>query len=300
VLFPALLALVVLERREARAAAWCAGGFLAVALPWWIRNLLVAGHPFYSLQNLALWVAPSPPVPGIGLLFELAPDPSSPLAGDPLKKLLAQLPLLLGNLPFASANLAALAGLLLGCVRRDALCLAFAAVGAAMLVVGAVEMQMGIFFAPLFPAMIALGAAAWMRHGGWLRAPALALLLCAPVLPGIPPELRDLRQLRYTRDFLRAPSEWEASPEAIAALRRCLAGRPLVITRAAPRIAWLADAVAIYAPASPELFWKIVEEQPVAFAQRSGLGEISPERLAAEFAPRPDCGPDLYERRATH
>jgi hypothetical protein len=297
-LLPAALALVFGRRRERRALLVCCAGFLVAAAPWWIRNALVAGNPFYSLQSLGPWIAPGPPVPGIGPLFELRPEQA--VHASPLVKLTMQLPLLLTSLPYASVNLAALAGVLLGCVRRDAGCAAWAAVGAVALLLAAVTVPHGAEVAPLFPSMIALGAAAWMRHGGWLRAPALALVAAAAWLPSHPAEPRDLRQLRHTREYLRDASTREA-PEAREALRRCLDGQPMVLAAGAPRVAWQTDAIALYAPSSESAFWEIAEAHDVSFVQGHRSGDADAARLAAEFTLRPDCAPDLYERkRASH
>lgn len=300
ILLPVLLGLVLARRPTPRALVTCVSGFVAVASPWWIRNLLVTGHPFYSLLELNLWVTPEPTPFGGSLFFQQEPDLASPAAADPREKLASQLPFLLARLPFASANLTACAGVLLGCLRRDLLCLAFTAICAATLVVTALALPLGRYLVPLLPAMMALGAAAWMRHGGRLRVPALALLLLAPALPRVPAQLPDLALLRAAWE-----AEREAGPgaapvrETPAALRACLVGRPVVIAEAAVArgLAWDTDAIVIFAPLSPAGFWRIVEEQPVAFAQRRGLGTLPAERFEAEFAPRPDCGPGLYERR---
>jgi len=299
VLLPALLPLVWARDRAVRTPVLCAAGFLAVALPWWMRNLLVTGDPFYSLLSLNLWVSPDPTPFGGSLFFQPEPDLGSAAAADPLAKLTGQLPFLLARLPLASANLAAFAGVLLGCLRRDLLCLAFAAICAASLVIAALALPLGRYLVPLLPASIALGAAAWTGHGGKLRVPALALLLLAPVLPRVPAPLPDVALVRATWEAERQ-ADVQALPvrETPDALRACLAGRPAVIAEKAPRLAWDTDAIAIFSPLRPRDFWRIVEEQPVAFAQRRDLGPLEAERFAAEFAPRPDCGPGFYERRA--
>jgi 4-amino-4-deoxy-L-arabinose transferase-like glycosyltransferase len=297
-LLPAALALVFARRRSPGALLACGAGFLAVAAPWWLRNLWVAGDPFYSLLNLNLWISAEPTPHGGSLFFQPEPDLASRAAADPMAKLSAQLPFLLAHLPFASANLAACAGVLLGCLRRDLPCLAFTALAGATLVVAALALPLGRYLAPLFPAMLALGAAAWLRYGGRLRLPALALLLMAPALPGVPAELPDLALLRGTREQARGADPGGPSAEALAALRGCLSGRPLVLAQSAPRLAWDADAVAIYAPDAPPVFWRIVEEQPVDFAQVESLGRLAPGRFASEFAERPDCGPGIFERRS--
>jgi hypothetical protein len=290
-LLPAALALLFAGRRDRRALLLCCAGFLVAALPWWIRNAALTGHPFYTLQALAAWIAPGPLVPGIGPLFELEPGAHA----DPLVKLTTQLPLLLASLPFANANLAALAGIVLGIVRRDTYCAVLAGLAAIALLLAAVTLPHGAEAAPLFPSMIALGAAAWMRHGGWLRGPALALVAAAAWLPGYPEEPRDLRQLRNTREYLQDPSTRE-SMEARDKLRRCLDGAT-VLAHGAPRVAWQTDAIALYAPVSDALFYEIADAHAVAFVQGSRPGGSDAARFAAEFSPRPDCAPDLFERK---
>ncbi|HXK23798.1 MAG TPA: hypothetical protein VMS55_14085 [Myxococcota bacterium] len=299
VLLPVLLALLLArERGRPRAALACLTGFLAVTTPWWIRNLVVTGSPFYTLLELNVWVSPDPTPLGGSLFFQTEPGRDTAAAADPLAKLARQLPFLLSRLPFASANLAAFAGVLLGCLHRDLLCLVFGAIGAATLVAVALALPQGRYLAPLLPAMIALGSAAWMRHGGRLRIPALALMLLAPALPRVPAELPDLALLRGAWEAERAAGPAAPSRETPAALRACLAGHPVVIAETAPRLAFDTDAIVIFSPLSPPEFWRIVEAQPVAFAQRRGAGNLSPERFGEEFAQRPDCGPGLYERRA--
>ncbi|HVN37077.1 MAG TPA: hypothetical protein VMW19_02760 [Myxococcota bacterium] len=294
-LLPAVLALVFARRRDARALGACAAGFAVVALPWWIRNTWVAGQPFASLQNLSLWAPSLAPAAGSGPLFETSPAGGS--ASELYVNLRTQLPGLVAHLPFASVNLAAFAGVLLGCVRLDAYCGWLAAIGIASLGLAALTHPTGAEFVPWIPAWIALGTAAWMRHGGWLRAPALALLLASPLLPTLPTPMRDLRTLLHTREFLRDPSTRESSA-AREALRACVGAGARVIAQAAPRIAWQADAIAIYAPNASDAFWQIAEDQDVAFAQRTSPGEIDAARFAAEFEQRPGCPLDIYARRA--
>ena len=293
-LLPAALALVFARKREARAAAWCFAGFLLVAVPWWIRNWIVAGDPFYTLQSLVLFMPAGPPAPGTGPLFD--PDGSLlPIeAASPMVKLRTYLPYLLSSFPFANANLAACAGVVLGCLRRDAYCGVLAGVAAVALLVSATMGPLGAPVAPLFPAMIALGAGIWMQHGRGLRVLAITLLLIAPLLPGWPAETRDLHTLRHLREFLRDPI---MSGKPAAAPVGCLDGRPIVIAQDAPRVAWQTDAIALYAPSAEPAFWKIVEEQKVAFAQLTSLGTIPADHFGAQFSPRPDCAPDLFERR---
>lgn len=300
VVLPIALVLVFARRREPRDLARCLAGFLLVAAPWWIRNLIVAGSPFHSLLNLTPWIAPGPTAQGGSLLFQQEPDIASAAAIDPLVKLRAQLSLLLPRLPLASANLAAFVGVLLGCLRRDGLCLALVCAWLATLLCVALTLPLGSALAPLVPVLLALGTMAWVRHGGRVRGPALGLLLLAPLLPSIPAELPDLALLRSVRDEKRLLYERRLEPDTARereALRRCLAGRPVVLAGFAPRLVWETDVIAIHAPTEPAAFWRIVQEQPVRFAQLLGLGRLEPERVAAEFVPRPDCGPLIYARR---
>ena len=292
-LLPAALALVFARSRHPRLVVICCAGFVVAAAPWWLRNALVAGNPFFTLQSLAAWIAPGPPVAGIGPLFELQPEQAA--HADPLVKLTTQLPLLLASFPYASVGLAAFIGVLLGVVRRDAFCAVWAAVAVLSLLLAAVTFPHGAEVAPLFPAMIALGAAAWMRYGGWLRAPALVLVAVAAWLPSYPDPPRDLRQLHNTQAYLRDASTREA-PGARDALRRCLDGAPTVLAHGAPRVAWQTDAIALYAPVSEPAFWQIAEAHDVAFVQGHRPSD-SDGRFAAAFSPRPDCAPDLYERK---
>lgn len=301
VVLPIALLLVYARGREPRDLARCLAGFLLVAAPWWIRNLIVAGTPFHSLLNLTPWIAPGPTAQGGSLLFQQQPDIASAAAIDPLVKLRAHLSLLLPRLPLASANLAAFAGVLLGCLRRDGLCLALVCAWLATLFCVALTLPLGSALAPLVPVLLALGTAVWVRHGGRGRGPALGLLLLAPLLPSIPAELPDLTVLRTVRDEKRLLFERQLEPDTSRereALRRCLGGRPVVLAGFAPRLVWETDVIAIYAPTEPAAFWRIVQEQPVGFTQLSSLGQVEPERFQAEFASRPDCGPQLYERRA--
>ena len=196
VLLPVALGLLAVRRVPARSLLACAGCFLLVVLPWWIRNWVVAGGPVYSLLNLNLYFAPAMTRLGGSLFFQLEPDLSVAAAADPLEKAFVQLPLLLRQLPFASVNLAAFLGVLLACWRRDAVSIGLACCAVATLLVVALALAMGRYFAPFFPPMIALGVAGWFRYGGRWRAPALAGLLLAPLLPSLPAELPDVALIR--------------------------------------------------------------------------------------------------------
>jgi 4-amino-4-deoxy-L-arabinose transferase-like glycosyltransferase len=288
VLLPMVLALLAARRVAPRSLLVCAGCFGLVALPWWLRNAFVAGSPFYSLLNLNLYIAPVMTRVGGSLFFQLEPDLQSGVAADPVEKLLEQLPLLLLQFPLASANLAAFAGVVLGCWRRDALSLGLAFCAGATLLVVALALALGRYFAPFLPAMLALGVAGFVRYGGRGRALGLVLVLLTPLLPSLPAELPDVALIRgwpaWARE--RAARGWQAPP-----VSPCLAERPLVIAQEAARIAWQHDLVAIYAPALPERIRQIATTQPVAFAWLPDAQRVPSEGFRA----RPDCGAGWYE-----
>ena len=161
----------------------------------------------------------------------------------------------------------------------------------------------GRYFVPLLPLLLALGATGWIRWGGRLALPGLALMLLAPSLPALPAERDDLAMLRTffqaERQAAREDPDRYLRREAdFEAMRVCLAGRPLVVAQGAPRLVWETGAVAIYYPNRPADFWRIVEEYPVAFAQMERPRRIDPREFEANFARRDDCGQAIYERRA--
>jgi 4-amino-4-deoxy-L-arabinose transferase-like glycosyltransferase len=279
------------RRAPITALAWALAGFGLLVAPWWTRNLLVAGDPFYSLLNLNLYAGSQLRL-GSSVFFEIDPELPSVVAVS-LAKLKSHGPRLLAHLPFAAANLAAFAGVALACVRRDRLSLGFAALAAGTLAVVALAVPLGRYFAPLLPVMLALGAAGWVRHGGRLRLPALALLLAAPLLPPIPGELSDVQ---YFREKWEEQRSGAATPPTSGGWS-CLTDRPLLVAREAARVVWQTGAIAIYAPLDPATFWRIVDEQPVAYVQLSDDRKIPPVRPGEHFVARRDCAPALYERR---
>lgn len=301
-LLPVALAVIAARRQPLRPLAWCALGFAAVASPWWIRNALVAGSPFFSLYDLAFQfpAVDVDRVMRVGSLLHTTPwyelEPRRGDAGELVAKLRLQLPGLLRRFPLASANLAAFAGVLLACARRDALAWALALVAAGTTALAALTVPNGRYLVPLLPAMLAIGASGLARYGGRLRAPALALVLAAPFLPAIPRETTDLHLQRALAGLLRAGEGEEAPPPA--ALVRCLAGRPLVVADDAPRLAWQVDALVIPTPASRRDFWLVVQRFPVRYARLQRFAMVSREDLERAFRPRSDCAPDLFERRA--
>lgn len=283
-----------------REFAVCLATFLAVALPWWIRNLVVAGSPFYSLLNLNLWFSPEVVKQNASLYYMLEPDLASPVAADPIAKFATQLPFLLVNFPLASANLAAFAGVVLACARRSPVALGFALLALTTLVGVSFGLPLGRYFAPFAPVLIAVGVAAWFRQRAWLAAPALVLVLLAPLLPSLPPDLPDVRLFKPW--VALAPKTAPPGAEELAAMEAdwaaCLAGRrprPVLVAQSAGRLGWATDAVAIYAPASAADFWRIVEEHGVELVQLpNSRKDLMAPPFGHRFAPRPDCGPEIY------
>jgi len=135
--------------------------------------------------------------------------------------------------------------------------------------------------------MLALGVAGWLRYGGRLRVPALALLLLAPLLPSLPAPLPDVRLIG---SFLAQVRSRPAAPAVDPREASCLAERPRVIAEQAARIAWQHDLVAIYAPVQPEALRRIVAEHPVALVQLRDERRKPPPA----FEPRADCGEGWY------
>lgn len=297
VLLPVAMVALAWSERRLRGALLCATGFALVAAPWWLRNAVAFGDPFYSLLSLNLYMSPEAQRANGSLLFTVEPDLASDLAMAPLAKLRANLPALLARWPLASANLAALAGVLLACVRRDRVSLAFVAVAVATTLAVAFAFPYGRYFAPLTPALLALGVAGWLRFGGRLALPALALLLVAAWLPPLPGDLDDMAIFRAAVPQLREARARDGAPARLDPDAPCFVGRPLVIAQAAARLAWEADTVAIYAPAEPAEFWRVVDGWPVAYAQLARLPVLRSPEFARRFEPRPECGADVFQLR---
>jgi hypothetical protein len=293
---------VTLGPGRGRALAFFAAGFAAVALPWWLRNLVVAGDPFYALSSINLYMAPDVRGQQQSLQFQLEPDLTSGAAADPFAKARLQLPLLIRFWPPASANLVACAGVAIACARRDRTSLALAGLAVATTLGIAFAMARGRYFVPLLPALLALGAAGWLRFGGRLRWPALALLLAAPLLPRIPPEAPDLVWTRMRVNAIREIARSDPDPGAAdwsgaRGAERCLSEETLLVGQLVSPLVWRTDTLAIHFPAKREDFWRIVDEYPVDFVQLRERRRLSAVRFAERFARRPDCGEDVYERR---
>jgi hypothetical protein len=302
-LLPVLLALLWIPRPRRLRPLWvCGVGFALVVLPWWLRNLWVAGSPFYSLLNLNLYFSPFVTGMHESLYYVLEPDLDAPIAMHPFAKFRLQLPELVASWPLASANLVACAGVLLACLRGHWPSVGFATLALGTTLAVAFGLPQGRYFVPFFPVLLAMGTSGWIRHGGRLAIPALVLLLLAPLLPSFPEERSDLKFLRgffeaERRAFREDPSRYRRQDAAFEAMNRCFENRPVVLAQGAARLAWTTGAIAIYAPNHPEDFWRIVEEVPIEFAQMQRWRRIDRNEFVKHFELRSDCGPDVYQRR---
>jgi 4-amino-4-deoxy-L-arabinose transferase-like glycosyltransferase len=288
--------------RSLRPALLCCAGFALVAMPWWIRNLLIAGDPFYTLLQLNLYFSPHLTDLHDSLYYVLEPDFDSTIAMHPLAKFSNQLPELLAGWPLASLNLAACAGLLLASVRGYGAALALLALALGTTFAVALGLPQSRYFVPLLPAALALGAFGWQRYGGVLAIPGLALVLLLPWLPAFPAARDDLAMLTGYFDVERAalredPARAKRERERYEDLRRCLPDRPLVLAQGAARIAWETGAIAIYAPNHPQDFWKIIERHSIDFVQMERWRKIDRRRFEQDFERVEGCAPDLYQRR---
>ncbi len=280
-------------------AARFAAGWVLVLAPWWIRNGLVSGDPFFSFSDVYLRFALGSGREG-SMLYYLDPrtSPQPGFAPDAWSKVGQTLPWLFPWWPPALMALPACLGLLLGAARRDRASLAVLALLAMTTLLLLFSVPNPRYFVPLLPTLLAVGTAAWWRFGGPLRVPALVLVLATRWIP-MPIELAETAYLRAALERVRGdPAHVRGLEEASAALRHCVPRRALVLAMDATRIGWDADAIAIYSPVRQREFWQVLEEHPVAWVQ------IEPShpwaRSAAfreRFVQRSDCGDDLFERR---
>jgi 4-amino-4-deoxy-L-arabinose transferase-like glycosyltransferase len=300
VLVPVLLLPVLAGRRILPNVFAYGMGVLVVVLPWWIRNWVVTGDPFYSLLSLNLHFSTIQPTPRASLYYMIDPDFGSAAAMDPLDKLGTNLAKLVRHWPLAAVNFVACLGVTLGCLRKDRLSIAFALVAVATTLGIALALPNGRYFVPFTPVLVALGASGWARYGGRLAVPMLALLVATPILPGIVPDLHDVALMRRARAIFREQAATGTFAENAARAKlvaSCLHGRPLVVSSGAADLAWNADVVAIYQPSRAPDFWRIVDTYPVRFVQSRDVQPLDPRRFEQTFRPRSDCGAGLYERR---
>jgi 4-amino-4-deoxy-L-arabinose transferase-like glycosyltransferase len=293
VLLPFALLHLAVGGAPRRAVPECLAGFVAIALPWWIRNWLVTGNPFFTYYRWAIYFSPFVRSYTTTLIHMIEPDPNAPTAIDPFEKARLLLPQFILFWPLASANLAACAGLFVACIRRNRLSLVFLALAVATTIGLSFALPRGRYFAPLFPTLVTLGLAGWLvlrTRWKWLG---VAALVAAPLLPAFPPSAPDLRFLRQI--ILHSGEvEFPATPWA-----PCLAeaNEPLVVAEDASKIVWKSDATTIWLPATRADFWRVVEDHPVEFAYIETRRELLDEKFSQHFDPRSDCGPHLYRRR---
>ena len=290
-----VFALLARDGRAAlRGVVRCGLGFAVVSLPWWVRNAFVAGDPFFSLYRWGVYFSPTGGSRNTRTLLNMIePDASSPLAMHPVAKLRLLLPMLLLQWPPASAEplglRRAVAGLLAqGSCRLGILLLAVATTG-----IVAIALPRGRYFVPLLPALLAVGAASWLRYGGRARWIGLALLLLAPVLPSWPEEASTCT-CPARGAARRVPFPPRGEPESWGT---CLTPDDLVFADDASRVVWDSGAVTIWLAASEGDFWTIVGRYPVDFVFLGGRKDLLTPRFARYFEPRPDCAKSLYQRR---
>lgn len=321
--------LLALGPSPLRALVRFAIGFALIVSPWWVRNWIVTGDPFFTLLSWNLHFDPGLTKPSATLFHMLKPDPSSAAARDPLEKAAVQLPYLVRHSPFVNTNPIAFVGVALACLRRDRLSLAFAVLAVAVTGSIAFMLALGRYFAPLFPVMLALGIVGWARYGGWLRAPALLLVLLTPLcftpMPGklaasgavpealldlgrtlgryFPQELPDLRHYRNLLRIVRQSVRDGSIDENPHLATRgpwvdCLSDARLIVAEDAARVAWYADRPTLWLTASPEDFWRVVDAYPVDAVWIHYRRDILSEKFDAVFRPRPECAEGFYQRRS--
>jgi 4-amino-4-deoxy-L-arabinose transferase-like glycosyltransferase len=290
VLFPIALLWAFLEPRRWQAVAWCVAGFAAVALPWWIRNLLITGDPFFTYYRWGLFFSPYTVSYSTTLLNMIEPRLDAPWAMDPREKFKLFFPMMVERSPFVAANAAACVGLALAALKRDRESLLFVALAAVTTVGLAFVLARGRYFAPLFPVLLALGVAGWRRHGGRFSTLGLALLLAAPWLP---PAVEKAQDLALFEALVPTPRRAPPPPPWAP----CLGPENLVMGDDASRLAWVSDATTLWMPASAPEFWQIADGYPVEFFYVNERKDVLDHRFAAAFETVPGCGPDFYRRR---
>jgi 4-amino-4-deoxy-L-arabinose transferase-like glycosyltransferase len=294
VLLPVVLTLLILDRSSKWTLIECAAGFALVALPWWIRNALITGNPFFTYYQWAIYFSPYTRSYTTTLVHMLEPDIGAPTAMNPFEKARVLLPALVMNWPLASANLSACIGVGLACVRRDRLAACFAILALATTVGLAFALPRGRYFAPLFPALLVLGVTSWIRYGRVWKWLGLPFLLVAPLLPPFPPESPDLKFMRKLVREYKADEPLTHSDPWLPCLKQAEA--PLIMGENASRIAWMSDVTTIWLPATEQDFWRIVETHPIEFVFISTRKDLLTSKFLEHFKALPECGVNLYRR----
>lgn len=279
--------------------ALCLGGFILVGTPWWLRNFMVTGDPFYSLYTATLWAEPGV-VPG-SVLSML--EPPGVVLAHPLLRAYEAVPSALLIWPVPAANLLAFGGLLLGCVYLSRPHLAIAsAYFLSKLAITFVVIR-SRYLIPFIPAVISLGSAAWVIYGGRFGKVALGLILLMPLAPTIPvPDVFEgVMNQAIAQARERERSHGDASVfilRDMRALTTCMDATSVVITSDATASAWFVDNIAIQMPQSEEDFWRLADAHSVDFIVGPARDRLSSARFLETFARRPDCGPSTFERRS--
>ncbi|MFP6639991.1 MAG: glycosyltransferase family 39 protein, partial [Myxococcota bacterium] len=162
VLLIASLLFLPANRPRWKPYALCLAGFVLACAPWWLRNAVVTGNPFFSLYTSTLWAGPGL-LPGKVLWMLDPPDVS---IMHPLMRAYDSMAPALAAWPVPASNLVAFIGLVLGCVylSRPHLFLGVALLMSKLAVT--LVILNNRYLVPFVPSMIALGSAAWVLYGG--------------------------------------------------------------------------------------------------------------------------------------
>jgi 4-amino-4-deoxy-L-arabinose transferase-like glycosyltransferase len=291
VVLPVALLACAARMQRWRSVALCLAGFAAVASPWWLRNALLTGDPFFSFYGWTLQIPAGPRGDYTQSLMHYL-DPTTEIARLPsaAEKAWSLLPALVASSPFLSANLVACLGLVVACARRQRTALHAALATALWTVSIAFVLPRGRYFAPLVPVVIAVGTAGFAALGRWPARLGAAGAVLVSLLPPLVPPASDLAMLDLAMHTPRGP----ATPSA---WERCPSERTLVLGERAGEIAWRTDATAIWLTATESDFWEVVERYPIDFVYLDVRRDLLTQRFRKRFAPRPDCGEHLYQRR---
>ena len=276
--------------------ALCLAGFLVAGAPWWIRNAMVTGEPFFSLYTATLWAGPGV-LPG-AVLHML--DPPGVSLTHPLIRGYSVLAEALTLWPLAAANLVAFAGLFLGCLYWSRPHLFVASAFLMTKIAVTLVIINNRYLMPFAPAMIALGSAAWILYGGRVGRILLVCVLFMPFITTIPlpPEIAGVGLLDAVREHTRTHGEEQTLAKLGATqFSDCMNEETLVIAHDATAVVWAIDNVAIQMPRSEEDFWELTNTYPVEFVISRNPPGLESGRFEEVFRPRPDCGPHIFERR---
>jgi len=298
ILLPACLLFLAPGKPRWKPYASCLAGFILACAPWWIRNFIVTGDPFFSLYTATLWAEPGV-IPGSVLFLLEAPEVA---ILHPLLRAYESIPAAILVSPVPTANLVAFAGLLLGCFYWSRPHLAISSAYFLSKVAVAFVVIRSRYMIPFLPAVIALGSAAWTLYGGRVGKYALGLVLLVPFLPTIPlPDPIEnvmMGSIEVAKDRTRSHGD---APEHffrdMKAVTNCLDKSSVVIASDATTVAWYADAVAIQMPLRDDDFWQVVETHPVEFVVGAGPFRQASPGFRDTFVRRTDCGPNTFERR---